>query len=99
MDISEQTILKEDVKVKKPKMYKILLHNDDYTSMEFVVQVLVGIFNKKTDDAVRIMLDVHKKGIGMAGIYSYDIAATKISQVENMAKEYSYPLKLSLKEV
>jgi ATP-dependent Clp protease adaptor protein ClpS len=99
MDISEQTILKEDVKVKKPKMYKILLHNDDYTSMEFVVQVLVGIFNKRTDDAVRIMLDVHKKGIGIAGIYSYDIAITKISQAENMAKEYSYPLKLSLKEV
>ena len=98
--MGEKTLLKEkiNVKVQKPKLYKVLMHNDDYTTMEFVVQVLMNIFNKTAPEATKIMLDIHKKGIGVAGIYPYDIAVTKISQVHNEAREKGFPLKLSLKE-
>ena len=74
------------------------MYNDDYTTMEFVVEVLMGIFNKGASEATKIMLDVHKKGAGVAGIYPYDIAMTKVSQAHNEAREKGFPLKLSLKE-
>lgn len=98
--MSEKTILKEDVKskIKRPKMYAVILHNDDYTTMEFVIAVLVTVFNKTPSDATKIMFDVHKKGKGIAGMYPYDIAITKISQVKEMADESGFPLKMSLKE-
>src|SRR5262249_1034179 len=67
-------------KLKKPKMYKVLLHNDDYTTMEFVVFILQGIFHRSEADAVQIMLHVHKNGIGVAGVYSYEIAKTRLKQ-------------------
>mgnify|MGYP001293119357 CR=1 FL=1 len=65
------------IKIKKPKDYKVIMYNDDYTTMEFVIHVLMSIFNKNIVEAEKIMLDVHEKGIGVAGIYSYDIAVTK----------------------
>ena len=98
--MSEKTLVKEqiEVKVKKPKRYMVLMHNDDYTTMEFVVEVLVEFFNKSAAEAAKVMLDVHKKGAGIAGIYPYDIAVTKINQVHNKARKTGFPLKLSLKE-
>jgi ATP-dependent Clp protease adaptor protein ClpS len=98
--MGEKTIIKEKVntKVQRPKLYKVILHNDDYTTMEFVVEVLVGIFNKGAAEATKIMLDVHKKGAGVAGIYPYDIAITKVNQTHIEAREKGFPLKLSLKE-
>lgn len=98
--MSEKTLVKEqiEVKVKKPKRYMVLMHNDDYTTMEFVVEVLVEYFNKSAAEAAKVMLDVHKKGAGIAGIYPYDIAVTKINQVHNKARKTGFPLKLSLKE-
>lgn len=98
--MAEKTIFKEQVKdeIKRPKMYKIILLNDDYTTMDFVIEVLVVIFHKSAADATRIMLDVHEKGKGIVGIYTYDIARTKISQVENMAKEKEFPLKAVMEE-
>ena len=98
--MSEKTIIKEqiEVKVKKPRRYMVLMHNDDYTTMEFVVEILISFFNKTAAEATKVMLDVHKKGAGIAGIYPYDIAATKINQVHNKARENGFPLKLSLKE-
>jgi len=85
-------------KLKKPKMYKVLLHNDDYTTMEFVVFVLQGIFHRSEADAVQIMLHVHKNGVGVAGVYSYEVAETRISQVETLARQHEYPLRCSMEE-
>ena len=85
-------------KLKKPKMYKVLLHNDDYTTMEFVVVVLQGIFHRSEADAVQIMLHVHKNGIGVAGVYSYEIAETRIAQVETLARQHEFPLRCSMEE-
>lgn len=98
--MKEEIILKENtrIKAKKPKMYKVIFHNDDYTTMEFVIEVLVAVFSKNPAEATKIMYDVHKKGRGVAGIYSYDIAMTKISQVMDMSEESGFPLKLSMEE-
>ena len=90
---------KEKVRVKKPKQYKVIMHNDDYTTMEFVIEVLMRIFNKKIEEAQKIMLDVHKVGKGIAGIYSYDIAMTKVITAMGWAKEEGFPFKLSIEEV
>ncbi|TVQ39330.1 MAG: ATP-dependent Clp protease adapter ClpS [Spirochaetaceae bacterium] len=95
---SEQVKEKRRTKVKEPEMYRVLLHNDDYTTMEFVVEVLVKIFRKTVMDATKIMLTVHKHGRGNVGVYTYDIAATKIQQVRRMAKEREYPLKCTMEK-
>lgn len=99
--MSEQTIFKEkvDTKLKKPKMYRVILLNDDYTTMDFVVEVLVLVFHKQVPEATKIMLDVHEKGKGIVGIYTYDIAATKIAQAQEMAVERNFPLKAVMEEV
>ncbi len=89
---------KNKVNVKKPKHYKVVMYNDDYTTMEFVINVLVTVFNKKLIDAEKIMLDVHERGKGVAGIYSYDIAITKVSTAMSMAKEKGFPFKLTVEE-
>ncbi len=96
IDLSEKT--KTEYKLKKPKLYKVILLNDDYTSMEFVVDVIMTVFNKKEEEAARIMLDVHKKGKGIVGVYPYDIAETKVIQVEEMAELNGYPLKAVIEE-
>jgi ATP-dependent Clp protease adaptor protein ClpS len=85
-------------KLKKPPLYKVLLHNDDYTTKEFVVQVLQYVFHKEHTEAVQIMLHVHKKGIGVAGVYTYEIAETKVALVENLARQHEYPLKCTMEE-
>jgi ATP-dependent Clp protease adaptor protein ClpS len=85
-------------KLKKPKLYKVLLHNDDYTTMEFVVFVLMSVFHRSETDAVQIMLHVHKSGIGVAGVYTYDVAETRIAQVEALARQHEYPLRCSMEE-
>jgi len=85
-------------KLKKPKMYKVLLHNDDYTTMEFVVFILQHIFHRAETDAVQIMLHVHKQGLGVAGVYTYEIAETRVRQVEALAREHEFPLRCSMEE-
>lgn len=92
--MAEKTILKEEtiIDFKKPKMYRVILLNDDYTTMDFVVEILIIIFQKSPADATRIMLDVHEKGKGIVGVYTFDIARTKIAQVELMAREREFPL-------
>ena len=89
-----QTQKKE--KLKRPTLYRVLLHNDDYTTMEFVVAVLREVFRRTEVDAVSIMLNVHKTGVGVAGVYTYDIAETKIRTTEMLARENEFPLKLSM---
>ncbi len=83
-------------KLDEPGHYRILLHNDDYTTMEFVVQILKTIFRKTIPEANNIMLEVHNKGFGTVGHYTYDIAATKVIQVENRASRAGYPLRCTM---
>ena len=80
-------------KVKEPEEYRVILLNDNYTTMEFVVEILMVIFHKNMGDANRIMLDVHKKGKGTVGLYPWDIAATKVEQVHVAARESQFPLR------
>jgi ATP-dependent Clp protease adaptor protein ClpS len=82
--------------VKKPPLYKVLLHNDDFTTMEFVVAVLMGVFHHAEPEAVNIMLNVHRKGVGVAGVFSYEIAEAKANKVMRLARESEYPLRCSV---
>jgi ATP-dependent Clp protease adaptor protein ClpS len=83
-------------KLQTPSMWKVILHNDDYTTQEFVVWILETIFRKPEAEAVRIMLDVHKRGKGVAGVYSFDIADTKVAQVKALAEQHEFPLLCTL---
>ena len=83
-------------KTKKPSMYNVLLLNDDYTPMEFVVLVLESVFNKKQDDAAQIMLHVHKNGVGVCGTYTYEVAESKSNLVMDMAKKNEHPLQSTI---
>lgn len=85
-------------RLKRPKLYKVLLHNDDYTTMEFVVYVLQTIFHRSETDAVQIMLHVHKNGIGVAGVYTYEVAEIRVAQVEALARRHEFPLRCSVEE-
>jgi len=85
-----------ETRPKKPQMYKVLLHNDDYTTMEFVVHVLITVFHHNEEDAVRIMLHVHHQGIGAAGVYPREVAETKVRKVTRLAREHEYPLRCSM---
>jgi ATP-dependent Clp protease adaptor protein ClpS len=85
-------------RLKKPRMYKVLLHNDDYTTMEFVVYVLQGIFHHSEAEATQIMLHVHKNGVGVAGVYTREVAETRIQQVESLARANEFPLRGSMDE-
>ena len=87
-----------DEKIDEPKEYKVLIHNDDYTPMEFVIFVLKRFFAKGDAEATAIMLDVHNKGMGIAGIYSFEIAETKVAQANQYSKNNQHPLKTSYEE-
>ncbi len=93
-----QTLNKSDTKLQPPKMFKVLIHNDDYTTMEFVVLILEKIFSKSPAEATRIMLNVHNDGVGVGGVYSFEIAETKVAAVHTIAKQYEFPLRCSLEE-
>ena len=82
-----------------PKLYGVKIYNDDYTSMDFVVKLLMQVFRKNEADATRLMLDVHEKGESIVGVYSYDIAATKTMQAQRMADAAGFPLKITLEEM
>ena len=87
---------KPRAKAAKPRRYKVLLHNDNYTTMEFVVMVLMSVFHKSFFEATRIMLHVHRRGVGVAGVYPKEIAETKIDRVLEMARAAEYPLQCSM---
>jgi ATP-dependent Clp protease adaptor protein ClpS len=92
----ESVSTKERIETKEPPLYKVILHNDDYTSMEFVVAILKNVFNKSSSEATRIMLSVHHDGVGVAGVYIKEIGETKISIVRELAQNNNFPLKCSL---
>jgi ATP-dependent Clp protease adaptor protein ClpS len=91
-------ITKTAPKTKKPSLYKVLLLNDDYTPMEFVIHVLQQFFNKGQEDATRIMLHVHQNGVGICGVYTFEVAETKVTQVMDFAKKHGHPLQCTMEK-
>jgi ATP-dependent Clp protease adaptor protein ClpS len=85
-------------KTKKPSMYRVLLLNDDYTPMEFVVEILEGIFKKSHEEAVMIMLHVHQNGVGVCGVFTYEVAETKVAQVLDAARRNQHPLQCTMEK-
>ena len=85
-------------KTKKPSMYKVLLLNDDYTPMEFVVHILERFFHKNREESTRIMLHVHRRGVGVCGVYTYDVAETKVVQVVDFARKHQHPLQCTMEK-
>ena len=92
------TALKERPKTKRPSMYKVLMLNDDYTPMEFVVYVLQLFFGMSNDKAMQVMLHVHQKGVGLCGVYTYEVAETKVGQVMDMARKNQHPLQCTIEK-
>jgi ATP-dependent Clp protease adaptor protein ClpS len=89
----------DDQDLKEPDMYSVIFHNDHYTTMDFVVEVLVSVFQKTVTDAEKIMMDVHKKGRGAVGVYPYDIAASRCARVKQMARVREFPFKCTIEKV
>ena len=85
-------------KLERPPLYKVLLHNDDFTTMEFVVFILQTVFNHGESEAIQIMLNVHKQGIGLAGVYTYEVAEMKVERVTNIAQANEFPLLCTMEE-
>ncbi len=91
-DPGTSVVTKVRPKTKRPSMYRVLILNDDYTPMEFVIHVLERFFNKSREDATRIMLHVHHHGVGECGVYTYEVAETKVTQVMDFARQHQHPL-------
>jgi ATP-dependent Clp protease adaptor protein ClpS len=91
-------ITRTKVRTKKPSLYKVLLLNDDFTPMEFVVHVLERFFGKGREEATRIMLHVHQKGVGICGVYTFEVAETKVTQVMDFARKHQHPLQCTMEK-
>ena len=98
-DFEGWVLTDQETTVKEPPLYKVLLHNDDYTSMEFVVLLLEKVFSKSTPEATRIMINVHQQGIGVAGVYHKEIAETKVAIVHDLSQKNEYPLRCSMEKI
>ncbi|MCR5421131.1 MAG: ATP-dependent Clp protease adaptor ClpS [Lachnospiraceae bacterium] len=96
-----QGTFKESVKnrVREPKKYRVVMFNDDFTTMEFVVDILIDIFNKNKDDANTLMMTVHKSGMAVVAVYPYDIALTKVNKATELAKKKGFPFRMKIEEV
>ncbi|MBS3732106.1 MAG: ATP-dependent Clp protease adapter ClpS [Desulfobacterales bacterium] len=97
---TEEKVISQTRQVtEEPPMYRVLLHNDDYTTMDFVVELLMNVFQKSFEEATRTMLRVHRAGKGVCGVYTYEVAETKIETVHQLATERGFPLKSSMEKV
>ena len=97
-EVQGQTDVGSEHQTDEPPMYKVLLHNDDYTTMEFVVHILMLVFRKSVEESTRIMLNVHEKGVGLCGVYPLDVAETKVGMVTRMAREHGHPLRCTMEK-
>ena len=95
-DYQEGLVEKIKEKITEPPMYKVLLHNDDFTTKAFVVEILTAVFNKSVEEATRLMWLVHRNGIGVCGVYPYEVAETKVNLVKRVARENGFPLKATM---
>jgi len=96
---SEEAVVTEsETRLQKPPLYKVLLHNDDFTTMDFVVHVLTSIFHLSESDAIHRMLEVHTQGVGLAGVFTYEIADMKVGEVLDLARAHEYPLLCSMEQ-
>ncbi|HVE73335.1 MAG TPA: ATP-dependent Clp protease adaptor ClpS [Thermoanaerobaculia bacterium] len=95
----EAAVAESREKVEEPPLFKVLLHNDDFTTMEFVVWVLASVFNMPEEQAIQVMLNVHLRGLGVAGIYTYEVAETKVDKATALAREQEFPLLVTMEEV
>ncbi len=95
----EDILTREREELQEPHQYKVLLHNDDYTTMDFVIMILETVFHKSTEEATRIMLNVHHQGLGIAGVYTREVGETKVATVHRLARKNQFPLKCSLEKV
>jgi ATP-dependent Clp protease adaptor protein ClpS len=95
----ESAVAESSEKVEQPPLFKVLLHNDDYTTMDFVVWVLQSIFSMPEEQAIQIMLNVHVKGIGVAGIYTYEVAEMKVERTTALAREHEFPLLCTMEQI
>jgi ATP-dependent Clp protease adaptor protein ClpS len=91
-------VAKTRPKTKKPSLYKVLLLNDDYTPMEFVVHILENIFSKSREDAIEVMLHVHRHGVGVCGLFTFEVAETKVTQVIEFARRHQHPLQCTMEK-
>ena len=94
----EAVLAESREKVEEPPLFKVLLHNDDYTTMDFVIWVLESIFGMSEEQAIQVMLNVHLRGLGVAGIYTFEIAETKVEQTTTLAREHEYPLLVTMEQ-
>ena len=97
-DFEETALAESREKVEEPPLYKVLLHNDDYTTMDFVVWILAHVFNMDEETAIQVMLNVHLRGAGVAGIYTYEVAEMKVERATALAREHEYPLLCTMEE-
>ena len=97
-EVEEEVTDESKDEVREPSMFRVLLHNDDYTTMEFVIEILIIVFNKSPEEAVEIMLNVHRKGIGICGVYTYEVSETKVNIVHVLARENGFPLKCTMEK-
>jgi len=95
-EFEQGIVTKTKPKTKRPPLYKVLLLNDDFTPMEFVIHVLERFFNQGREDATRVMLQVHRNGVGICGVYTYEVAETKVASVTEFAKRHQHPLKCTM---
>ena len=95
-ELDEAPVAESNEKTEEPPLFKVLLHNDDYTTMEFVVWVLESVFNMTEEQAIQVMLNVHITGIGVAGIYTFEVAEMKVEKTTALAREQEYPLLATL---
>ena len=95
-DESTLTESRSEQKLERPRMWRVLLHNDDYTTQDFVVWVLESVFHKPRGEAFAIMMSVHRSGLGVAGVYTYDVAETKVKNTKQLAEEHEFPLLVTM---
>ena len=97
-DSDTGVVVRTKPKTKKPAMYKVIMLNDDYTPMEFVILVLERFFKKSSEEATQIMMHVHQKGVGVCGVFTYEVAETKVQQVMDLARQHQHPLQCTLEK-
>ena len=97
-EIEESILSSTKEEAKEPSMFRVLLHNDDYTTMDFVVEILMGVFNKSMEESILIMMSVRRQGIGICGLYTFEVAETKMNYVHALAREKKFPLRCSIEK-